>query len=97
MSEKEKKRLTSKLLKEKIGKVPEKNLDYYKKTSTTRKKILSTLKGKEMTVLELSKETGIPKHEVFWHLMSLRKYGKLIECEEEDGYFKYRLKENGGE
>ena len=45
------------------------------------------------TVPEVARATGLPPHQVLWHIMSMKKYGKVVEVEEEDGYLRYGLKE----
>jgi len=44
-------------------------------------------------VPQIAQETNLPPHEVFWHLMAIKKYGKLVEGEEREGYFEYALAE----
>lgn len=89
-----KRELTIDRLRKELGiQVPKDLTDYVRETTTIRSKIINCLRGKELTVKEISKETGIPENVVFWHLMTLFKYG-LIEATEktDDGYFKYRLR-----
>jgi len=89
-----KRELTIDKLRKELGiQVPKDLTDYVRETTTIRSKIINCLRGKELTVKEISKETGIPENVVLWHLMTLFKYG-LIEATEktDDGYFKYRLR-----
>ena len=91
------KETTSKLLRERLGGVPEKNLEYSKEVSRVRRAVLEALKEGPGTVPEIAGKTGLPADKVFWHLMSLRKYGKVCEIEDVDEYVRYGLLEEGGE
>lgn len=83
------------ILRERYGGVSEE----LKIKTRAQTKILKNLKGSienaYRTVPEISKLTNIPSHEVLWHLMALKKYGIVIEGEEQDGYYEYTLKEEG--
>ena len=48
------------------------------------------------TVPEISDATGIPSSDVLWYVAALKKYGEVVEAEEDAGYFQYRLSQNGG-
>jgi hypothetical protein len=45
------------------------------------------------TIPEIASATGVPAHEVVWQVMTMKKYGKVVEGEEHDGYFAYALTE----
>jgi hypothetical protein len=53
------------------------------------------LKEGPQTVPALSAASDLPTQTVFWHLMALKKYGKVIEAEQDGDYFRYRLIEDG--
>jgi predicted Rossmann fold nucleotide-binding protein DprA/Smf involved in DNA uptake len=55
------------------------------------KEITRILKEGPMTVPALAEATGLPTQMVFWHLVALRKYGKVAEAEQDGDYFQYRL------
>jgi predicted ArsR family transcriptional regulator len=55
------------------------------------REIARVLKEGPMTVPALAEATGFPTQMVFWHLVALRKYGKVAEAEQEGDYFQYRL------
>jgi hypothetical protein len=57
------------------------------------KSIRDSLKITFRTVPELSDILKMPTHDVLWYIMALKKYGEVIEGEERDGYYEYRLKE----
>ncbi|BDR92761.1 helix-turn-helix domain-containing protein [Vulcanisaeta souniana] len=87
--------LTMDRLKRELGVQPPKELtDYVKELTAVRNKVINCLRGGgELTVKEISVKTGLPESVVFWHLMTMFKYG-LIEAAEktDDGYYRYRLR-----
>jgi DNA-binding transcriptional ArsR family regulator len=60
----------------------------------TVNEITRALKEGPRTVPALSEATGLPTQTVFWHLMSLKKYGKVAEGEQDGDYFQYRLSDD---
>ena len=63
-----------------------------KEQNRVEKLIAETLKDGPKTVPEVSEETGLPPETVFWYLMALKKYGKVVEGQQKDSYFAYELK-----
>jgi predicted transcriptional regulator len=57
------------------------------------KKIKESIENASKTVPEIAQITKIPSHEVLWYLMALKKYGMVIEGDEQEGYYQYTLKE----
>jgi len=59
-----------------------------------KKEILDALKEKEMTIDELTKKLGMPKHEVVFYLLSLVKYGQVQPgtIDDMDEYYTYKLR-----
>jgi predicted transcriptional regulator len=55
------------------------------------REITRVLKDGPKTVPALAEATGFPTETVFWHLVALKKYGKVVEAEQEGDYFQYRL------
>ena len=49
------------------------------------------LRERPMTVPDLAAAASLPTETVFWHLMAMRKYGKVVEGEQAGDYFQYRL------
>lgn len=68
--------------------------DNLKQFTRKKKEILDTLKEKEMTIDELTRKLGIPKHEVVYYLMTLVKYGNVQvgSLDDLDEYYTYKLK-----
>ncbi len=62
-----------------------------------RGKITEILRDGPKTVPEVAQALGRPTEEVMFWMMAMRKYALIEETEEitEDGYYKYRLKEEG--
>jgi predicted transcriptional regulator len=64
-----------------------------KEQNRAEKLIAGALKDGPKTVPEITGATGLPPETVFWHLMALKKYGKVIEGQKQDSYFAYAIKE----
>ena len=54
-----------------------------------RKAVESALKTGPATVPQLAQATGLPAHEVLWHLAGMRKYGAAREAAQEGDYPRY--------
>ena len=80
------------ILRERRGGVPKELVERNREQKKLQGQLADACKEKAMTVPELTQAPGIPPHEVFWHLMGMMKYGKIIEGEERDGYYDYSLK-----
>lgn len=53
--------------------------------------ITAVLKNGPQTVPAVAEATGLPTETVFWYLMSMKKYGKVAEGDQDGDYFQYRL------
>jgi predicted transcriptional regulator len=67
-------------------------MDYYKESNKKQKTILDSIKEKEKTIPEISKETSLESKEVLWYLSGLVKYGKAEHMPAKTGYMKYKAK-----
>ena len=85
------------ILRERRGGVPPELVEHNRRQAANRRRIVDALKVASKTVPEIAKETGLPPHEVFWHLMAMKKYGKLVEGQQRDDYFEYALAEASGQ
>ncbi len=56
-----------------------------------RKAVASALKGGPSTVPQLAQATGLPPHQVLWHLAGMRKYGIAQETAQDGDYPRYEL------
>jgi aryl-alcohol dehydrogenase-like predicted oxidoreductase len=54
-----------------------------------RKAVASALKNGPGTVPQLAEATGLPAHEVLWHLAGMRKYGAAQEIGQDGDYPRY--------
>ena len=80
------------ILRERYGGVSE-ELKMKTRTQTSIiKKIKESIENTSKTVPEIAQITKIPSHEVLWYLMALKKYGIVIESDEQEGYYRYTLK-----
>jgi predicted transcriptional regulator len=59
------------------------------------KSIKGLLKEGSRTVPEISEAVAIPTSEVLWCVMSLKKYGLVVEGEQDGAYFRYGLADSG--
>ena len=60
-----------------------------------KKSILEALRETDMTVDQLTQKLNMPKHEVFYYLMTLVKYG-FVETgaiDDMDEYYSYKIKQ----
>jgi predicted Rossmann fold nucleotide-binding protein DprA/Smf involved in DNA uptake len=79
------------VLRERRGGVPRRLVERNREQMGARRKLVEALRPGPKTVLELAQATGLPCHQVFWHLMAMRKYGAVSEGEERNDYFLYSL------
>jgi hypothetical protein len=93
MSQEKKKKAPIHILRDRRGGVPQALLQLTRRQAAIRKQLTKALQEGPKTVLDLAAASGFPTHEVFWHLMAMKKYGEIVEGEERDGYFEYALKE----
>lgn len=82
---------TAQLLKERLGAVPKPVMELSRTQAKVQRELRGVLKKGPGTVPEIHAATGIPTREVLWHLMAMKKYGKVVEGEERDGYYEYTL------
>ena len=87
----EKQKKTVGILKERIGPPPKELQDRVKKHAKIKGKITKALKDGAKTVPEIASEIDLPRPTVFWHVMSMRKYSKIVEGEQDGDYLKYEL------
>ena len=80
-----------KLLRERRGAQVEAAQARLKEQIRVENEIARLLKGGGVTVPSLAEATGLPTQTIFWHLTALKKYGKVVEGEQEGDYFQYRL------
>ena len=81
------------MLRERRGGVPRELTERNRQQLANRRRIVDALKGGTKTVPAIAEETNLPRHEVFWHLMAMKKYGKVVEGQQREDYFEYGLAE----
>ena len=52
--------------------------------------IKTALKESPRTVPEIAQATGMAPSEVMWYVATLKKYGEVLEAEQDGSYFRYR-------
>ena len=64
-----------------------------KKQQAARKLLEKAMQDGPRSVLQLAQQTGLPVHEVLWHVASMKKYGLVVEAGtvESGDYFIYSL------
>ncbi len=64
-----------------------------KKQQAARKLLEKSMRDGPRSVPQLTQQTGIPAHEVLWHMASMKKYGLVVEAGTDDSgdYFIYSL------
>ena len=80
------------ILRERRGGVPRELVERSRRQAQIHKLLMMALKDGPKTVPQIAKITELPVHEVLWYLMGWKKYGRIIEGEERDGYYEYALK-----
>jgi hypothetical protein len=81
------------VLRERRGGVPRELVERNRRQAADRRRIVGALRSGPQTVPEIAKQTNLPPHEALWHLMSMKKYGKLVEGQQQGDYFEYALAE----
>lgn len=79
------------LLRQRRGGVPKELMELSREQARVRQKICGALKHGPMTVPEIHAATGIPADRVLWFVMAWKKYGKIVEGEQCEDYYKYSL------
>ncbi len=55
------------------------------------KTIKEQLRNQAATVPEIAAASGISSSEVMWYVATMKKFGEILEAEQDGSYFKYRL------
>ena len=89
----EKERKPLEILRAKRGEVPEELRARVREHNKIKAAIRKALADGPKTPPQIAEAAGYPVRQVFWHLMSMRKYGQVHEEGEEGGYRLYGLAE----
>ena len=82
---------TAQIARQRRGSVPKEVLELSRKQAKLWQKIRDALQGGPLTVLELHAATGLPTDEILWYLMAWKKYGRILEGQQCEDYYKYVL------
>ena len=61
------------------------------------KAVKEQIKDDARTVPDIAGATGIPSSDVMWYIATMKKYGDVVETDQDGSYFRYRLAESGAE
>lgn len=64
-----------------------------KEQQMARKALRRAIQGEPKSVPEIAANTGLPAHEVLWHVTAMKKYAEVLEDGMDDDfeYYTYRL------
>jgi len=79
------------ILRERQGGISKELKAYVADQQKVYKALRTALKAGPRTVPQLAAECSIPAPVVMWHLMSLRRYGEVLDGPEQNGYLLYVL------
>jgi len=81
------------VVRQRRGGVPRELVERNRRQTADRRRIVEALRSGPKTVPEIAAQANVPPHETLWHLMSMKKYGKLVEGQQQGDYFEYALTE----
>lgn len=79
------------VLRQRRGGVPRELIERNRTQNLIRRRLTEALRAGPKTVPELASAIDLPTHEVLWYVMGMKKYGKVVEADQTDGYFQYQL------
>ena len=82
-----------KVFRERMGGMTEARKAWQKEQRDTEKAIHNALKGGPHTIPEIAAEAKLPSRQIVWHLMALKRYGKVAEMDLTGDYYRYGWKE----
>ena len=59
------------------------------------KVIREQLRDQPATVPEIAAATGVPSSEIMWYVATMKKFGEILEAEQDGSYFRYSLATGG--
>ena len=71
--------------------IRERVVAHVKEQDRIQAQICDYLKKGPKTVPAIAESTGVPSSTVFWHVIAMKKYGKVAESGQEGDYPKYQL------
>ena len=82
-----------KIFRERMGGMTDARKAWQKEQRDTEKAIHNVLKSGPHTIPEISSESQLPAERIVWHLMALKRYGKIAEADLAGDYYRYVWKE----
>lgn len=82
------------ILRDKRGGIPRHLVHLQREQRRIRARIIEALRDGAKTVPELATALDLPPHDVLRYVMGLKKYGKVGEGDQVEGYFQYRIIED---
>jgi predicted transcriptional regulator len=62
-----------------------------------RRAISQAMKGGAQTVPDIAGASGLPAHDVLWHITAMKKYDLVVETGKDGDYYSYALAQEGAE
>jgi len=62
-----------------------------KEQKATRRSICQVMRGTPKTVPEVAEATGLPAHDVLWHIIAMKKYDQVVEADMCGEYYLYQV------
>lgn len=81
-----------KVFRERMGGVTQERKDWQKEQRDYVKAISAALKDGPHTIPEIAQASNLPSEKIVWHLMAMKKYGRIAEAGRQGDYFRYALK-----
>lgn len=81
-----------KVLRERMGGITPQRKEWAKELRDYGKAISSALEKGPKSIPEIAAASGLPSHRIMWHLMAMKRYGKIAEAGRAGDYFRYQLK-----
>jgi predicted transcriptional regulator len=80
-------------LREKHAGTIERIREQLKKQQAVRRSICQVLRDGPKTVPEVAEASGLPTHEVLWHVTAMKKYDLVVEAGQCGEYYQYAMAE----
>ncbi len=81
------------IIRERRGPIPDELRERVREHNRIQRAIANTLAQGPKTPPEIAEAIGVPTDQAFWHLIAMRRYGKVAEGEQSGDYFQYGLVE----
>jgi biotin operon repressor len=82
-----------KIFRERMGGMTEERKAWQKIQRDAEKAIHTALKDGPHTIPEIAAATGLASRDAVWHVMALKRYGKIAEADRQGDYYRYAWRE----